>query len=332
MKSAIKLCLAIVMLCIATLSHADCSTAGSVTLSIQSISMPARNAPLITPISPWSSTIFTAFSGCTLNQQTNISIIGGASIVGYYTDPTDGVTYPVISRPGISPSGVGFILGVGPDSSHITALSYPVAPVISITPSINSIPAYVKVRLMRYATINTSKVTINTGVWAYLITTYQTTARIQTGTPFFTFPSMIAASCSVNTSNIAVNLPSIIATQLSTVGATAASVPFNISLNCPNPVDVYMTMTDNSNPTQTSTIISAASGSTTQGVGVQIKRNGSALALGPDSSNAGTSNQFQIGSGLSGMVSIPLSANYIRTGTITGGSLQAKATFTMSYQ
>jgi type 1 fimbria pilin len=93
-----------------------------------------------------------------------------------------------------------------------------------------------------------------------------------------------------------------------------------------------MTLTDASKPTQASNIITAASGSSAKGLGVQIARNGTVLALGPDSNLPGNTNQIQIGSGLSGIVSIPLSANYIRTGTATGGTLLANATFTMSYQ
>jgi type 1 fimbria pilin len=79
-----------------------------------------------------------------------------------------------------------------------------------------------------------------------------------------------------------------------------------------------MTLTDASKPTQASNIITAASGSSAKGLGVQIARNGTVLALGPDSNLPGNTNQIQIGSGLSGIVSIPLSANYIRTGTATG--------------
>uniref|UniRef100_UPI00128F9A61 fimbrial protein n=1 Tax=Aquitalea pelogenes TaxID=1293573 RepID=UPI00128F9A61 len=106
---------------------------------------------------------------------------------------------------------------------------------------------------------------------------------------------------------------------------------FSLPLNCPSPVNLYMTITDISAPGQTSNIVSLTSDSTAKGVGIQIQRNGQPVFMGPDSSAAYTTNQFLVGT-LSGSINIPFSANYIRTGPVTGGSVKAITTFTLSYQ
>lgn len=145
--------------------------------------------------------------------------------------------------------------------------------------------------------------------------------------------SLQNTSCTVNTQNISVSLPAINTAQLPALSSTTGSTPFSILLNCPSTQNVYMTLTDNSNPLRTSSIIGLEpSGSTASGIGIQVLRNGSPVLLGPDSSTAGNTNQFVIGRNQLGTVTIPLSAQYIRTGTVQGGKVKAVATFTMSYQ
>ncbi|WP_249022285.1 fimbrial protein, partial [Kluyvera ascorbata] len=70
------------------------------------------------------------------------------------------------------------------------------------------------------------------------------------------------------------------------------------------------------------------------GVGVQFFYNGNGpLMMGPDSSAAGTTNQFFIQTTSAAQtLSLPFQAQYIRTGDLTPGSANALASITFSYQ
>jgi type 1 fimbria pilin len=97
----------------------------------------------------------------------------------------------------------------------------------------------------------------------------------------------------------------------------------------------YITFTDNNNPTNHSNALSLASGSSASGVGIQIVQNGSPVSLGPDSSVAGNLNQMFVGSsaGSGSVVRVPFGGRYVKTSnTMTAGSANGVATFTMSYQ
>jgi len=298
----------------------------------------AQNSPINTPLSSWYSTTSSSIVYCrdggnivyiwTTLQQSPASTSTGSS----YTEA--GTSYTIFPT---KIPGIGYVLS---SSATSNGKYFPTYPLSSITQEIASgnigidttINITVRARLIKTGTLTAANYQLSNQPLAYYAVS--TNWASGQGSVYIngTTLSMQNTTCSVNTNNINVTLPPITPAQLPSISSTSGSTPFTINLNCPSNMNVYMTLTDNSNPAQTSKIISAASGSTAQGVGVQVMRNGSALALGPDSSNAGTTNQFQIGTGLSGMVSIPLSASYIRTGTVTGGTLQAKATFTMSYQ
>jgi type 1 fimbria pilin len=62
-----------------------------------------------------------------------------------------------------------------------------------------------------------------------------------------------------------------------------------------------------------------------------LKGDGTPVVFGPDEVGVGVANQWLIGDSPNGALVLPLSAQYIRTGTVTPGSLRALATFTMSY-
>ena len=73
--------------------------------------------------------------------------------------------------------------------------------------------------------------------------------------------------------------------------------------------------------------------STGAGVAYQLVYGSQAVAYGPDSASEGTENQIHVGPPtVSGNTNIPFSVRYVRTGPLTAGTLNAKATFTMSYQ
>lgn len=140
-------------------------------------------------------------------------------------------------------------------------------------------------------------------------------------------------TCQVTNPSIAVTLPSMSVQRLSSAGQTAGATGFTIPLNCANSgANVYVTLTDATNASNTSTLLSLKGSATAGNVKLQILRsNGSAINYGPDSAVAGTTNQWLVGSS-SSTSSIPLTVQYYSTGIATPGTVQAAATFTLSYQ
>jgi type 1 fimbria pilin len=142
-----------------------------------------------------------------------------------------------------------------------------------------------------------------------------------------------APACSVQQSAISVKMPVGHVSDMPSIGSTSGDTGFNISIDCPSPVSVAMTMTDAANPNNVSNTLSLNSASSAKGVGYQIVYNGGIISYGPDSAIINNLNQFNVGTvGLSGTLTIPFTARYVRTGPITRGTADANATFTMSYQ
>jgi type 1 fimbria pilin len=141
-------------------------------------------------------------------------------------------------------------------------------------------------------------------------------------------------SCSVQNSAQAITLPTVTTRSLdSGAGTVAGSQPFSVDLSCAAGAQVSITLTDATNPSNTSSVLSLASGSTATGVGIELRRaNDMKISYGPDSAAPGTTNQWLVGAAPNGALGIPLSARYVRTtGTLAAGSVKALATFTMSY-
>ncbi|MEK6353137.1 MAG: fimbrial protein [Burkholderia cenocepacia] len=109
----------------------------------------------------------------------------------------------------------------------------------------------------------------------------------------------------------------------------------SLQIKCTGAVNVYATMTDVANPTNTGDALSLRAGSSAQGVGLKLYRQGNAdpIAFGPDSSAKGNTNQWFVGKVQDGSLSIPLSARYVKAAQhIVPGSANFAATFTFSYQ
>jgi type 1 fimbria pilin len=142
-----------------------------------------------------------------------------------------------------------------------------------------------------------------------------------------------ASSCQVLSSSINVRLSNISSSMLNAVGTSTGDTQFNIELNCQTGVRVYLTLTDATDIGNTSSLLSLKPVSTATGVKLRILKNDETVVrYGPDSSMSGNMNQWLIGS--SGLTnSIPLKVQYYRDGqTIGNGSVEAAATFTLSYQ
>lgn len=139
-------------------------------------------------------------------------------------------------------------------------------------------------------------------------------------------------TCSVTTPAVNVTLPTISVSSLSSVGHTSGNTEFNIGLNCQSGALVYVTLTDATTPGNTTSLLSLKPSATAAGIKLRIlKDDGNPVSFGPDSAAAGTTNQWLVGSS-SSTSEIPLTVQYYRDGTVTAGTVDAAATFTMSYQ
>jgi type 1 fimbria pilin len=141
------------------------------------------------------------------------------------------------------------------------------------------------------------------------------------------------SGCSVNTTALAVTLPQAHTSALMNVGATTGAQQFNLSLTCPAGINVNVTFTDASKPSNTTNTLGLAPGSTAGGVGLQILNGTTPIAYGPDSAAVGNLNQWSAGVSTDGVFNIPLTAQYVRTSAaLNPGTVKGMATFTMSYQ
>ncbi|MFM0720225.1 fimbrial protein [Paraburkholderia strydomiana] len=144
--------------------------------------------------------------------------------------------------------------------------------------------------------------------------------------------SIVATTCTVTTPSISVTLPAVNASALSPTGTTVGNTSLSIGLSCQAGANVYVTLTDATNPGNTTSNLTLASGSTATGVKLRVLNSGgSPVSYGPDSAVAGNPNQWLVGAS-SSTTRIALTAQYISTGTVGAGTVKGIATFTMSYQ
>jgi type 1 fimbria pilin len=129
----------------------------------------------------------------------------------------------------------------------------------------------------------------------------------------------------------AVELGSFTEIEFSGTGHKTPPVPFDVRLDCEGlgSADVFLTISDPITPSNRSDRIA----STAEGVAIQIFHDDKAIRFGPDSSTAGTANQFGVGSTDAGTFVIPFKAAYLQTApSIKAGPANGGAAFTMSYQ
>ncbi|WAS56798.1 fimbrial protein [Burkholderia ambifaria] len=147
-------------------------------------------------------------------------------------------------------------------------------------------------------------------------------------------------TCKVATPDVTVPLGKVTTTSFNGIGTTTYPHGFEISLACSGgaagtATNAHITLTDATQPANTSTALSLTKESTASGVGIRILRDGNPLGFGPDSSAVGNTNQWHAGTIEQGQASlrIPLTASYVQTGAKVGaGTANARATFTLSYQ
>lgn len=162
------------------------------------------------------------------------------------------------------------------------------------------------------------------GHWRYENPTPSPIARFTTGAITFVSPS-----CSVAVDPTVVTLPNVMASQFTGPGSHPGDTSFQVKLSCPQSASgrhVSITLDSNDKIAGDHGVIKPAQGSSyAQGVGVQI------LDGNGDQIDFGTA--ISIGNVNTGNFNIPLRAHYYQTGaTVSGGQVEATATYTLTYQ
>lgn len=144
----------------------------------------------------------------------------------------------------------------------------------------------------------------------------------------------IVHACSINQPNASVTLPTVNSNAFAAgVGTVASPQSFSLVFSCSSGAQVSMVLTDNTDQSNRSNVLTLTADSTAKGIGLQILNNrGALVSYGPDSSEPFTTNQWVVGASPNGPLEVPLTVRYIRTGDIAAGTVRALATFTMSYQ
>lgn len=275
----------------------------------------------------WCGLVFTCSKG-TLEPSSSITATGITVIL-------DGANYMVFET-GVP--GIGFILGLKdyngttyvPMQTGITQ-SYPAdgtngyATALGWSAKVTFIKTGVPLKSGVYQTP-----TIN----AAILTAYNNEVKPAQVIINPTTITVTASGCTVGTKSANVDLGTIDIHTLPSVGSTSPSGEFNVSLTCDENVAVNAVMTDQTTPSNTSSVVTLTGDSTASGIGVQFFYNGTGpLMMGPDSSSAGTTGQFFIQTTSSAQtLSLPFQAQYIRTGELVPGSANALASITFSYQ
>ncbi|WP_171914512.1 fimbrial protein [Paraburkholderia xenovorans] len=144
----------------------------------------------------------------------------------------------------------------------------------------------------------------------------------------------IVHACAINQPDASVTLPTVNSSAFSDgVGSVAGPQLFSLVFSCGSGAQVSIVLTDNTDPSNRSNVLTPTADSTAKGIGIQILNDsGAPVSFGPDSSEPFTINQWVIGRSPNGRLEVPLTARYIRTGNVVAGAIRALATFTMSYQ
>jgi len=137
---------------------------------------------------------------------------------------------------------------------------------------------------------------------------------------------VINPSCSVTTNPVNVTLPPISTSALAATGATAGTTPFGLALSCPSGAagaTLSVQLDYNGTASGIQGVLTPTGGSSA-GVGVQV--------LNSSSNPVTFGTPETVGTISTSTNSVSFFARYYRTGTITPGTLQASATFTLLYQ
>lgn len=143
--------------------------------------------------------------------------------------------------------------------------------------------------------------------------------------------------------DLTLNLPTIAMQSIPRQGKETYGGKFKISLHCPNATDdngkrlvAFMTLTDQSDPSNVTDILSLSPESTATGVGIRLykEQETTPLKYGAASSQKGNQNQWQFSKRAGEeRPTVNFRAYYVnKTGNLSPGTVKAIAIYTLSYQ
>jgi len=248
------------------------------------------------------------------------------------TVDVDGVNYAIFET-GIP--GIGYIIGLK-DTQATTwlPLQEGITQTYSDSWGVTELGWSAKVTFVKTSATLKSGVFQTQAIKAAVLTAYNNETKQAHVVISPTTVTVSASGCVVATSGTSVNLGQVNIRDLPNEGDTSADSAFNIAMTCDADVSLYAVVSDQSDPGNSSTTLSLTGDSGAKGVGVQIFYNAiGPLALGADSSAAGTANQFFIHStSAQEQLNLPFSVRYVRTGPLVPGTANALAGITFSYQ
>lgn len=142
-------------------------------------------------------------------------------------------------------------------------------------------------------------------------------------------------TCSVATPTVPLDLGAVNSRDFKGIGSVAGTASRNIVLQCADStgptLDVWVTVTDQSQPANRSDRLSLTPASTAKGIALQLLHGNRLINYGPDA--VGTANQWLAGTTGNGSFLIPLTARYVQTDhAIRPGTAKGLATFTLDYR
>ena len=207
---------------------------------------------------------------------------------------------------------------------------------LTTIPTAFSLPIKFRVELVKTAT-NTATGTPGATIMAFR--NYDVVSKTMSnsyGNLWFGAMTPTVSTCTVLTPNLSVTLPTLKVSDLSP-GKPTGDTPFQIDLSCSGGKSIYVTLTDAADPGNRSSLLSLSSQSTARNVKLQIvKADKSLVNFGPPTAVANNPGQWKVdSSGAAGTTgnarSIDLVAQYVSTGAVTPGSVEAAAMFTLYY-
>lgn len=307
----------------------------SITMPPLTFDGPANGPTIGQPIgSDWGGAVSTPnyFSGCRVMMI--ITLPSFTPIVPGITYTENGVTYPIFST---NVPGIGVAIGLKPTGSpSYKPLIQPFTEVfkgdsfgvgIDVQAKLIVVgPLKAGVYNIAYGSLASITGSDGNGIGGSSLAINPVTVTIT------------ARTCQMSSAAVQnVTLPKIGKNQFSGVGSSPnVGQNFTLSTHCQAGVNLYATMTDANNPANTSNTLTLGEGTTAAGVGIQILRDNTPIAFGPDSSAKGNFNQWYIGSANNtdnDIFTIPLRARYVQTDpNMVAGTVRAKTTVTFSYQ
>ncbi|PRC93349.1 fimbrial protein [Solimicrobium silvestre] len=215
--------------------------------------------------------------------------------------------------------------------------------VASSTSYSSTASAEVTLQLVKTGPITTGG-TLSGTVGNYVIPTQANYSIFPIALTGVTIVGLTQPTCVVTSTTINVALGNFAINHFPAIGSTSPPMPFNIQLVCSGGPGVTTTtmstvLTDATNSANTSNTLPLSASSTATGLGVQITYNGAIVSYAADPSVNPVAtfvppypNQVTLGTGENGTYNFPFYAHYIRTGTVTAGTANSSATFTIIYK